>query len=184
MRFGMRELLFVLLLVAMPVVAYFYHFQRSAAEREAAIAELLRKQDKLAQLERETANIANLDAEIAKLQEVIATAEQRLPARREEQVILREVDKLAQLHRLRVKSVRTDKIVTGTAYTELPIRMTIFGDFDGFYSFLLDLEKLPRISRLPKMELEKQATEKQDAGEGQMQADIVLSIFFEGAAAS
>ncbi len=39
-----------------------------------------------------------------------------------------------------------------------------------------ELEKLPRITRMPEMKLKKQSDDS-----GVMQADMVLSIFFEGA---
>ena len=38
-----------------------------------------------------------------------------------------------------------DKPEIGPSYCELPIQMSLSGDFNGFYSFLLQLEKLPRI---------------------------------------
>lgn len=177
MRFGLREMLFVVLLAAMPVVAYFYHFRPSAEEQAQARAEASRKLEKVAQLEKALPGNESIGEEIRKLQEVIQKVEERLPAQREEQVILKEVTELAQTHKLRVKSVRPEKAVKAASYAELPIRMTIVGDFDGFYSFLLELEKLPRITQLKKMDLEKQMSLR---AEGEMQADVVLSIFFEG----
>jgi hypothetical protein len=52
--------------------------------------------------------------------------------------------------------------------------MNISGDFNGFYSFLLQLEKLARITRVTQMNLQKI-----DEHDGQMQAQLTLSIFFE-----
>ena len=91
-------------------------------------------------------------------------------------MILRQVWELAQKHKLSPKGVHADKTVPAAQYSELPLRMTIDGDFDGFYSFLLDLEKLRRITKLREMHLKKAPGE-----EGQMEADMVLSIFFENA---
>ncbi len=179
MRFGLRETLFVVLLLGVIGVFYACVLRPSHAEQAKALAEISRDREILAQLEREMPRSESVDEEIRKLQEVILKAEERLPAQREEQVILKEVTELAQTHKLRVKSVRPEKAVKAAAYAELPIRMTILGDFDGFYSFLLELEKLPRITQLKKMELEKgRNSGAPDAS--QMQADLVLSIFFEG----
>ncbi len=89
-------------------------------------------------------------------------------------MILRDVWKLANKHHLTPKSVRTDKITSTAQYAELPIKMEINGNFDGFYEFLLDLEKLPRITRVPSMKLKKSRDT-----EGNMEAEIVLSVFFE-----
>ena len=48
------------------------------------------------------------------------------------------------------------------------------GNFNGFYTFLLQLEKLPRITRITNLTLQKL----QDK-DGEMQASMTLSIFFE-----
>ena len=39
--------------------------------------------------------------------------------------------------------MKPDKAQAGPNYRELPIQMSLSGDFNGFYSFLLQLEKLP-----------------------------------------
>jgi len=52
--------------------------------------------------------------------------------------------------------------------------MNLSGDFNGYYSFLLQLEKLPRITRVTQMNLQKISDR-----DGEMQAQMTLSIFFE-----
>lgn len=177
MRFGTRELFFVILLLAMPLSAYYCIFAKWNKSIAQAQTEIQNKQAKLAQLRQATASIPDLGTEIDRLSKAITIFEKKLPAQRQVEVVLKEVWQLAAKHGLNPKSVRTDKIEPTAHYAELPIRMQIEGNFDGFYSFLLDLEKLPRITRMPVMKLEK--VKKKDA-DGQMKADIVLSIFFEG----
>jgi type IV pilus assembly protein PilO len=177
MRFGLREAIFILLLLAMPTAAYFFVFQPRNEQIASAREEVRRKQDKLALLEQETANMSDLGKEIDKLTAAIEAFEQKLPAQREVDGVLKEVWKLTAANKLTPKSVRTDKIDKKAHYAELPIKMQIIGDFDGFYNFLMELEKLPRITRMPKMKLKKHKQEEQD---GTMTADVVLSIFFEG----
>lgn len=175
MQFGLREAAFVLLLLAMPVAAYFFVFEPRATEVSDARAEITSKQTKLKELEAATKNIQDLGDEIDELREAIELFEKKLPAQRDVEVVLRDVWRLAAENNLTPKSVRTDKIVASAQYAELPIKMTIIGDFSGFYTFLQELEKLPRITRTPSMKLEKLNDE-----DGEMQADMVLSIFFEG----
>ena len=55
--------------------------------------------------------------------------------------------------------------------------MRLEGDFLGFYAFLQAMENQPRIMRIHKMELEK----KSDAPQGHVQANFVVSVFFEPA---
>jgi type IV pilus assembly protein PilO len=175
MKFGPREAVFVLLLLAMPVAAYFFVFQPRSAQIAEARAEITSKQTKLKELEAATKSIEDLGAEIDRLREAIALVEQKLPAQRDVEIVLRDVWRLAAENNLTPKSVRTDKIVAAANYAELPIKMKIIGDFAGFYTFLQELEKLPRITRTPDMTLKKK-----DGDDGVMQADMVLSIFFEG----
>ena len=175
MRFGVREFIFMLLLLAMPVAAYFFVFEPRNTQIAEARNEIALKQAKLAQLEEKTKSMVDLGKEIEKLSKAIQAFEQKLPAQREVEVILKEVWELAAAHNLTPKSVRTDKILKAAHYAELPIKMVIVGDFDGFYEFLLSLENLPRITRLPLMKLKKKGE-----NEGYMHADLVLSIFFEG----
>jgi len=81
---------------------------------------------------------------------------------------------MAQRNSLQTKTVRTLKAVRDSAYSEQPIQMTFIGSFDGFYQFMLDLEKLPRITKVTQMSLKK-INDRDD----QMEASITLSIFFE-----
>jgi hypothetical protein len=52
--------------------------------------------------------------------------------------------------------------------------LSLQGNINGFYSFLLQLEKLQRITRVTQMDLQKI-----NDRDGEMQARMTLSIFFE-----
>jgi Tfp pilus assembly protein PilO len=52
--------------------------------------------------------------------------------------------------------------------------MELVGNFSSFYSFLLELEKLPRIIKIRELKLDKEKIT-----EGQISADFILSIFFQ-----
>lgn len=182
MRFGTRELVFLLVLLAVPVGTYFSPWdtpvpglKRLNAQMAEAQMDIERKRDKLRQLEAATLNLESLTAEIEKLTEAIEMFEQKLPVQREVEVILRDVWQLAAAHDLTPKRIRPDRPTTTADYGEMPIRMEIEGNFDGFYEFLLELEQLPRITRLPAMTLTKARNQ-----EGNMEASVVLSIFFDG----
>ena len=186
MRFGFREAIFLVLLLAMPVAAYFFVFKPRNTQIAEAREEVRKKQDKLKQLESATRSLDDLGREIDKLGSAIELFEHKLPAQREEQIILRQVWETAARHHLIPKSVRTDKSLPTANYSELPIKMNIQGDFDGFYSFLLDVERLPRITRMPQMYLKKANANAANASNAstetaQLEAEIVLSIFFDPA---
>jgi type IV pilus assembly protein PilO len=173
MRFGLREALFILVLLGLPVAAYFFVFLPNNAQIEQAKRENTIKRQKLQQL-KVNQHIADLGTEIENLSEEIAEFEAKLPSEKEVDVILREVWQLATQRGLKSRSVRTEKLVKSQRYSELPIKMEMFGDFDGFYAFLLDLERLSRITRVHEMQLEKLKEL-----EGHIEAKFTLSIFFE-----
>lgn len=175
MRFGTRELLFVLLLLTMPGAAWYFVFAPANEQIETARAEIQAKQEKLDDLEQATRQIDDLGAEIDRLAEAVELFEAKLPAQKEVEIVLKDVWQLAAKHGLKPSSVRADQPEESTRYSELPLNMEIVGNFEGFYSFLLDLERLSRITRIPKMTLVRKSRD----GEGQMEARFTLNIFFE-----
>lgn len=172
MRFGVREFLFILLLVLVPVGAHLYVFNPRNTQISVAREEMQIKQQKLKELKKATQQFDSLGEEIRRIADAVEICEQKLPQEQEVEVILKEVWELASKYDLKPKSVRTDKPVRSALYSELPIKMVILGNFDGFYGFLLDLEQLRRITHMPEMKLKK-------TSEGVMEATVVLSIFFD-----
>lgn len=105
-----------------------------------------------------------------------------LPIGKEVDVILENVWQIAQDNGLVVKSVKTDKPVPAAEYKELPLMMMLEGQFDGFYEFLLELENLPRITRIRSMDLDRVTDPRGvESGPGYMKADFTLSIYFADA---
>ena len=56
--------------------------------------------------------------------------------------------------------------------------MKLVGNFNSFYSFLLEMEKLPRIMKLRELKIQKEKD-----GEGRIAAEFIVSIFFQNKAA-
>ena len=69
---------------------------------------------------------------------------------------------------------------------ELPLKTVIEGNFDGFYQFLLDLESLPRITRVHQLKILKLGMGPRDNDQitvgGAMRAEFTLSIYFNDGA--
>ena len=125
-------------------------------------------------LKQATAGIDDLNRKIDELQQAINFFESKLPQEKEIDKILKEVSQMAEANSLQTKTIKTLKSERGANYSEQPIQMSLRGDFNGFYSFLLQLEKLPRITRVTQMNLQKI-----NDRDGEMQAQMTLSIFFE-----
>lgn len=183
MRFGIRELIFLLVLLAMPAVAYFALFKEQNNKQQEARAEVQAKRAKLDALDKATEQFINLDEEIVRLKGAIELIEQKLPAGRETYVVVNRVADLARSHDLKVEEIKPDKVVSAGPYaSELPIQMEIRGGFAGFYRFMLEVERMPRITQMPLMKLKR--SDKKTDPEGTMVATLTLSIFFENSSAT
>jgi len=174
MRFGLRELVFVLAMIGLLGSSYFLVFQKANAKRLALQADVETKQRALANLRSATAGIEDMNTKIDELQQAINFFESKLPKEKEIENILEEFSKMAEANSLTTRTVKTLKAERSAGYSEQPIQVTLSGDFSGFYAFLLQLEKLSRITRITQMNLQKI-----DDRDGEMTANVTLSIFFE-----
>ena len=174
MKFGIRELILVSAMVALLVCSYFFVFAKSNEKRETLKKEIAVKRTALANLQKATAGIDDLGNKVEELQRAIDFFEKKLPAEKEVDSILKEVWQMAEANSLQSKTVKPLRSERGASYSEQPVQISLAGDFNGFYSFLLQLEKLPRITRVTQMKLEKI-----NERDGEMTAQMTLSIFFE-----
>lgn len=174
MKFGFRELIFLFVLLAMPVSSYWFVFRPQNVEIEAAKKEIEHKELLLEKLAEATQQSANLERANEEISEAIGLVESRLPNNKEVEVILEQVSELARRSRLDLPKVKAGKPVVAARYMEQPLEMTMQGDFDDFYEFLLKLERLDRITRVLDLNLERL-----DKENGSMVATFTLSIYFE-----
>ncbi|MHC4415099.1 MAG: type IV pilus inner membrane component PilO [Planctomycetota bacterium] len=183
MRFGLREVVFLLVLLVVPVASYIYVFKPRNEEIRQAQKEVEIKRAKLDKLREVAEKIDDIGMAIAQGREAIDVIEAKLPSQQDVEVILQDVWQLAKRARLVVKSVKSEKPVPAAMYMEQPLTVIMEGEFEGFYQFLLELENLPRITRIHEMNLERySAGGRRGAAEtprGQMKADFTLSIYFE-----
>ena len=90
--------------------------------------------------------------------------------------VLKEIWQLADANGLRTQTVKTPRSQKMTGYSEQTLELNLAGDFKGFYEFMLQLEKLPRLTKVTKMNLTKITDKDKD---GEMQASMTMSIYFE-----
>jgi type IV pilus assembly protein PilO len=174
MKFGIREIIFVVVMLGLLASTNYFVFSKSNQRKVQLLAEMRDKQNKLSNLQQATAGINDLDRKIDELQKAITFFESKLPQQREIEDILKEVSQMSDTNSLVTKTVKTLPSERGPNYSEQPIQLSLSGDFNGFYAFLLQLEKLPRITRITNMSLTKISDR-----DGEAQAQITLSIFFE-----
>jgi Tfp pilus assembly protein PilO len=108
------------------------------------------------------------------LQQAVAFFESKLPPTSEIDKVLRDVSVIGEEQGLKPKTIRTLKRMDNSGYVEQPLKMELVGNFNSFYAFLLELEKLPRIMKIRELKLQKE-----DRSEGGVKTDFVISIFFQ-----
>ncbi|MFA6133124.1 MAG: type 4a pilus biogenesis protein PilO [Phycisphaerae bacterium] len=184
MKIGLREAVFFLLLMGIPVASWALVFHPQNLRNAEMLQQIEARQDRLRELNQATATIGDLKKEIAALEEAVQFFQSKLPNAKEMDKVLREVWQLAEQNQLTTKSIRTlppsDKSMSAEmGLREQPIAMQLDGDFRGFYTFLQALENQPRIMRISRMTLEKAKAAPNGASEGQVQARFDMTIFFE-----
>jgi Tfp pilus assembly protein PilO len=182
MKFGLRETVFVVLLMVIPLGAWWFVYRPNSLNNASMLKQIEAKRAKLAALNQATGTLGDLKQEISDLQKGVDYLQAKLPSEKEIDKVLREVWMLAEANKLTTKSIRTvnrnaPPDAGAQPFAEQPIDMQLEGDFRGFYAFLQALENQPRIMRVVRMSLRK--IEKAD--EGMMRADVSLSVFFERA---
>lgn len=174
MTSGFRKAVFFILVLGVACIAYQYMIKpanKSLADKRAKVEKDLAK---LTEFERATAAADDLTKQLEQLQEAIEFLEDKLPPKSQIHKVLEQVTVIAQKQGLKPKTIRTLKTKDSSGYIEQPLKMELEGNFNSFYSFLLELEKLPRIMKIRQLELKKQ-----DKYEGQIAADFIVSIFFQ-----
>ena len=174
MKFGIRELILVCAMIGLLVCSYLFVFKKANAKVVDLKQKTETKTTELSTLDKATTGIEDLGRKIDELQKAITFFESKLPQEREVDKILREVSQMADANSLQTRTIKMLKSERGPSYSEQPISVSLSGDFDGFYAFLLQLEKLSRITRVTQMNLEKISER-----DGEMQAQMTISIFFE-----
>jgi type IV pilus assembly protein PilO len=173
---GMRKWMYIVALVGVPLASFFLVFQPQNREIERAKTEIQLKRTMLDKVREETARSADLKRSNEKIGEAIKSIEARLPSDKEMDLVLRDVAEIASRCGLKLPIFkRGEKPLPAGQALEQPLEVQITGDFDGFYKFLLELENLPRIVRIPDLKLSRA-----DEGDGHMQADLTLSVYYLG----
>jgi Tfp pilus assembly protein PilO len=188
-----RKVMFFILLLGITYGAYRYMIKPANSDLAEKKAQIEKNLAKLAEFEKATVATKDLSKQLEQLQGAIEFFESKLPPKSEIHKVLEQVTVIAQKQGLKPKTIRTlnkkdnsgtrslaprrggtnaEQSKSGGRYIEQPLKMELVGNFNSFYSFLLELEKLPRIMKIRELKLEKQTR-----NNGQIAADFVLSVF-------
>lgn len=171
-----RQFLFSAVLLALPVCSYYAVFQPVNGKIEQGKKEIEHKQALLTKLREATSQTADLQRANDEIRQSIDSLQAKLPSSKEMDNVLRQVSSIAAKNGLKVPTFKkNDKTAPAGPAMEQPLDIEITGDFDGFYKFLLDLEQLPRITRLTDLEVVRS-----DKVDGELKTKLVLSVYYEG----
>lgn len=173
---GLKKIVFFILLVGLAYVAHTYMIKPANEQLVQEKAKVDQKLAKLQELERATATAESLNEQLEQMAEAMKYFESKLPPTSEIYTVLENVTVIAQKRGLIPKTIRTLKRKENGGYIEQPLKMELHGDFSSYYSFLLELERLDRITKIRELSLKKDLKR-----EGQVEATFVVSIFFQGA---
>lgn len=174
MTSSFRQAIFFVLLLGVAAAGYQFMIKPANQDLAAARQALDGKRAKLDDFEEATAQAEDFNKQLGQLDEAIRFFESKLPSTSEVHTVLEQVTVIAQKQGLQPKTIRTLQRKDSSGYVEQPLNMQLVGNFNSFYAFLLELEKLPRIMKLRQLKLEKGQHQ-----EGEVGADFILSIFFQ-----
>ena len=169
-----RKVVFFVLLLGVAGVGYRYMIKPANRHLAEAKWQVQAKLAKLVEFEKATVAAEDLSKQLEQLQEAIEFFESKLPPTIEIDKVLGDVTVIGEEQGVKCKLIRRQKKKDNSGYIEQPLKMQLEGNFNSFYSFLLELEKLPRIMKIRELKLEKHRK-----NEGQITADFIVSIFFQ-----
>jgi type IV pilus assembly protein PilO len=175
MASNMRKIIFFILLLAMAYLAYAFMIRPANKDIEHRKTDIQSKMTKLSELENATAEARDLGKQTNKLEQAFDFFNNKLPPHSQIHKVLEQVTLIAQKQGLKTKTIRTLKQTECMGYIEQPLKMELYGNFDAYYSFLLELEQMPRITKIRELTLTKDTK-----NEGMTTAEFVVSIFFQG----
>ena len=173
---NLRKVVFFVLLVGVAAVGYQYMIKPANAHLAEIDSRVAAKEAQLAKFKEATSAAEGLSKQLEQLQQAMGFFESKLPPTSQIHEVLEQVTVIAQKEGLKPKTIRTLNRKDNSGYIEQPLRMELEGNFSAFYSFLLELEKLPRIMKIRELQLGRTKD-----GEGQIAADFTVSIFFQNA---
>jgi len=175
MNLGLRTACVLAVVVGLPVSSYFLVFKPTNKKLVTDREECEQKEKYLSKLH----DLGSKDADLEKVNEDIRKSvrliEARLPSGKEVDGLVRQVSDLAVASGLNPPSIKSAKPLPAGIYMEQPLEIETSGSFIGFFTFIAQVEKLPRITRIHDLKVMGQTKD-----EAELTATFTLSIYFQG----
>ena len=180
-----RQVGFFVALLGIPLTAWYVVFRPQNAEIAEAMHDIGTRQAQLDRISKLAERIPDLEASLEVGEQLVQQVEAQLPRRRDVEGVLENIWQIAERNNMQVRSVKTKPPLPSAVYMELPLEVAMDGPFEGFYRFLLELESLPRITRLSELSVQEAGLKvrgpQSDLPPGSVATQFTLSIYFADA---
>ncbi len=178
MSSNIRKTVFFILLIGLIYISYVFMIRPANTNLTMQKGKVSQNMTKLRHLETAPAAIEDLQKQLTRLEDGIMLLESKLPPENEIHTVLKNITVIALQEGLTPKTIRTLKPKYNNGYIEQPLKLELGGNFKSYYSFLLALEKLDRITNIPELVIKKDLR-----FDGCMQATFVVNVFFQNSGA-
>jgi Tfp pilus assembly protein PilO len=179
MRFGVREIIFTSILLGMVAGTYAMVVQPHARARREKLAEMRAMNRAISTALASTSGLEDVKRRVEQEQQATAFFGSRLAKATDLPTAVNELVQIATANSLQAGEVQ---ILRGQSFPGVdarPVHLQLTGNFNGIYSFLLQLEGVPRIMRVSHLNLSESGDR-----DDQISADLTLTMYFaaDGAA--
>jgi len=173
MQMGLKEAAAFFIVLGMMAGSYFVGFKPMQAQREQLLADIDSKKQALENLRASLTVVANMQRKLDEISKSIRFFDSRLPRDKEIKPIIEGIWQIAEKHKLTADRVRMQRVEIGPNYLEQPIDLELTGDFKGFYQFISELERLSRITRLGRIDIQQNSKDPT-----LMQIKLTMNIYY------
>ncbi len=115
-----------------------------------------------------------ISLEIEKIQRNLEAFNQQLPSQKRIHDFIRSIDKLADQNGVQLEAIDPGEMQRASLYTRIPIKIAARSGFQSFYEFLYQLEKIPRITRMERLRIDR------PADQDRCHIELALAVFIGG----
>lgn len=160
--------------VTLLLIAVFYFLSyRPQHQRQRELSLLIERQKReLREGKSHTSALPEVASEVERLRARLERSKKSIPKQQDLPQFIRDVSQLSQQASLKKPAFKPGTPARLDLVSELPIHMTFEGDFVNVYSFLRNLEEMPRLTRVRDMKLTSRDRN------GQIKVQMSMNIYF------
>jgi type IV pilus assembly protein PilO len=172
MQFRFRDMMFISLLLGMVAGTYGIVTRPHAREREQLLAQIYSMDNQITAIGDSTDGIDGVANHINQQKQAVAFFQSRLPKEADIQKVIDEIVQTAAANSLQSGEVRILDRQQTDGVCARPVHMQFTGNFNGFYSFLLQLEQMHRVMKITQLDMAGGGDQN-----GQVRAELTLTIY-------